>query len=113
MADVIVYLEGGPCDGTNHILTVAEGDEGTVVCKGGYYHVTNPVRIHNGDAIYAYAGKVPKPPPPPTLKAPHALGGWKALRKSVNRGMPDALHYSQGLNTAALRSLARARRVRL
>lgn len=49
----------------------------------------------------------------PTLSAPHALGGWKALRKSINRGMPDALNYSQRLNKQSLRSLARARKVRL
>jgi hypothetical protein len=47
------------------------------------------------------------------LRGPHALGGWKALRKSINKGMPEALGYSQHVTTRTLRSLAKARKVRL
>lgn len=50
--------------------------------------------------------------PPGTIKAPHALSGWKALRKSVNQGMPRALNQSQKARHAALRSLSRAHKVR-
>lgn len=49
--------------------------------------------------------------PPASLKAPQALSGWKALRKSVNRDMPAALRQSQKARQAALRSLSHARKV--
>lgn len=113
MADVIVYLQGGPCDGTNHILTAAEGDEGVVACKGGMYRVTSPVRVHNGDAIYAYAGKVPKPQPGGLGNDAAVMHGWSDVRRSINRHMPAALHSSQRSRKAALRILSHASKVRL
>jgi hypothetical protein len=52
-----------------------------------------------------------KPPKPP--KATHALGGWSDLRKSINRGLPQTLAHSQRVNRATLRTLHRARKVKL
>lgn len=45
--------------------------------------------------------------------APKAHNGWADLRHSVNHNMPAALRASQRNTRAALRSLSRARKVRL
>lgn len=52
-------------------------------------------------------------PPSRNISAPAALGGWKAIRKTVNRDMPQVLNDSQRKRRAALRHLSRARKVRL
>ena len=52
-------------------------------------------------------------PPSGTLNAPAALSGWKAVRRSINRGMPQALSDSQRARRAALRSLSHVRKVRV
>ena len=111
MAAVQAYLEGGPCAGTLHTITPAEGDTGTIICKQHVYKVVSPSQLHNGHPVFKDSGKVPAPPPPTVLKAPHALGGWKQLRKSINHGMPAALDHSQHVNAASLRSLHRAGKV--
>ena len=47
------------------------------------------------------------------VRAPKAHGGWAALRVTFNHAMPKALHDSQRTTTAALRTLQKARKVRL
>lgn len=113
MAGVIVYLNGGPCDGTEKTLTQKQFDSHTTTCQGTTYKYDAaagkgfelPV-FSSSDAFGGPSGGGG------VLKAPHALSGWKALRRSVNKGMPEALHASQKARRAALRSLARARKVR-
>lgn len=105
----IAYLEGGPCDGTTQRLPITNLNSYTITCKGGLYKQPNPPRNHGRDIVFAYAGKAASG----SVKAPQALGGWKALRKSINRGMPEALSYSQHVTTAALRTLSKSRKVRL
>lgn len=46
-------------------------------------------------------------------KAARAHSGWNDLRRTVNHRLPTALRTSQQNTTAALRSLSRARKVRL
>lgn len=111
MATGVAYLEGGPCAGTTHKLTPAEADEGQLVCKGGLY--TNPEQgqLHNGDVVFEYAGDAPGTPA--SVNAPRAHKGWHELRRSMNTNWPHALRDSEKLTRAALRSLHRARKVRL
>ena len=111
MATGYAYLQGGPCDGTRHLLTVAEADSDTVICKSSYYRNISSGHRPNGDIIFDYAGKVENPAP--TLKAPQALKGWKDMQRSINHTMPSSLQASARSRNAALRQLARARKVRL
>ncbi len=115
MADSTAYLEGGPCNGKTRTITPAEADAGQIYCKGALYQ--NPEKgLHHGPSIvFKYAGAAPSSGTGtgPNINAPQALGGWKALRKSVNKGMPGALDYSQHVTARTLRTLSRARKVRL
>jgi len=52
-------------------------------------------------------------PPAGTLNAPQALAGWQSLRRSINRGMPQTLDHAQRVNGQTLRTLSRARKVRV
>jgi hypothetical protein len=45
--------------------------------------------------------------------APKAHKGWAAIGRSVNKTMPDAIDSSRRTTSAALRTLAKARKVRL
>lgn len=45
--------------------------------------------------------------------APRAHKGWRSMRQSFNHKMPASLHASQRSGRAALRTLQRARKVRL
>lgn len=110
-----IYLTGGPCNGRTVSSDRIEGDlVAYIPCGGGYYVVDGTKRRPNGDLIFRYWGTTkPGPPAGPGLNAVQALSGWKALRKSINRGMPDAIRYSQRGTRAALRSLTRARKVKL
>ena len=112
MAETTAYLKGGPCDGKTQVVAVKGKPPLFVTCSDGFYNITKPRSYHGGNVVYKYAGKAPVPPPPAKLGAPHALGGWKALRKSVNKGMPHALTYSQKLTRQSLRSLGHSRKVR-
>lgn len=110
-----IYLSGGPCDGRTVPATQIQGSlVAYIACGGGYYVLNGDKRRPNGDLIFGYAGKTkPGPPQTGTLKAPQALKGWKALRKGYNRELPAAISYMERGNSAALRALARARKVRL
>lgn len=113
MAGVIVYLNGGPCDGTEKTLTQKQYDSHVTTCKNTVYKYDAaagkgfelPV-FSSSDSFGAPSGGGG------VLSGPHALSGWKALRKSVNKAMPEALNASQHARQAALRSLGRARKVR-
>jgi hypothetical protein len=105
------YLQGGPCDGKIVELTAAETDSASVYCKGAWYRNPGTGKRRDGALIFVFAGKPPGPGGP--IKAPKAHGGWTDVRKSVNRHMPAGLRRSQRKTRAALRTLSRARRVRL
>jgi hypothetical protein len=111
VADPTAYLEGGPCNGTLHAITPNEADSGEIICKGGLYKNPEQGAHSHGGIVFKYAGKVPSTKP--AITTPQALKGWQSLRKSINRGMPSALDYSQHRTTAALRELRRARKVRV
>ena len=103
------YLQGGPCNGQTG--TVGTGPSSlTIVCGGHNYRQTENTRP-NGDVIYLDAGAVGGKPS--SLKAPQALKGWKDLQRSINHTMPASLQASARSRNAALRQLARARKVRL
>lgn len=114
MAGVVVYLNGGPCDGTNKNLTQKQFNSHKTKCGGSTYtydptltaNFELPVFSTSADTGKAAGGAS-------SLKAPQALKGWQALRKSVNKSMPSALRSSRKASTSALRSLSRARKVRL
>jgi hypothetical protein len=110
-----IYLQGGPCNGrTVSADRIVGGLVAYIKCDGGYYVVDPGKHRPNGNLIFKYSGtSAPKPPSGPNPNAPQALKGWKAIRKAVNRGMPSALTYSQRHTSAALRTLHRARKVRL
>lgn len=111
MAGVTQYvLEGGPCNNRTGQLTPAIEQSGQLTCSGHIYKITSPVQNKGGREVFRDAGAVPTPPPPPGT--PHALSGWKALRRSINRDMPKALAASQHSRQAALRSLRGAHKVR-
>jgi hypothetical protein len=104
-------LQGGPCDGNTGDLTPAIDDSGQITCKGGLYKRTSPVQVSGGREVFKFAGKAP------TTDGgggtPHTHSGWNDLRKSFNKHMPRDLRASHRMTSAALRSLSRARKVRL
>jgi hypothetical protein len=108
------YLTGGPCAGKTQKISAAESDSGTIICKGGLYQNADTVR-GNGDIVFKYAGAASTGGggTSQTIKAPQALRGWKALRKSLNKGYPTTLAFMQHGNQDALRSLHQTRKVRL
>jgi hypothetical protein len=108
------YLEGGPCAGKTRKITAAESDSGTIICQGETYSNADGAHRPNGDIIFKYAPALAGGSGgTQTLKAPQALKGWKSIRKAWNQTLPTALQYSTRGNKAALRSLRRARKVRL
>lgn len=111
MATGDVYFKGGPCDGTTRQLTLAEADAMQATCKGGLYTNPGTGARHNGAIIFDYAGKAPQPST--GIKAPQAHSGWASIQKSVNKRMPNSLRSADRSLEAALRSLNRARKVRL
>lgn len=111
MAADTAYLKGGPCHGTTRKITTAESDTGEIVCKGALY--VNQGEHRHGDIVFNYVGKAPSAAPPPKLKAPQALRGWRDMQRSVNTHLPAALHTSKRAHRAALRELRRASKVRL
>ena len=115
MATGRVYLSGGPCDGKTKPSTDIKGSlVAYVACGGGYYTVSPTGKRHKGDLIFNYAGTTnPDAPTGPGVNAPQALKGWKAIRKGWNTTLPHSISYMQRNNKAALRSLSRARKVRL
>jgi hypothetical protein len=111
VADPKVYLKGGPCGGTTRTLTPAQADTGELTCKGALYKNPETGAHHNGAIVFDYAGDAPTVGG--TLHTPHTHKGWQDMRHSLNANMPKALRSSQHTTTAALRVLARARKVRI
>lgn len=110
-----VYLKGGPCDGrTVSANQIVGGLVAYIKCGGGYYILDDGVTRPNGDIVFKYSGaSPPQPPGGDGVKAPRAHQGWHDLRHSLNTKWPHALRDSERLTRAALRSIGRARRVRL
>lgn len=108
------YLQGGPCAGRTQTITAGEADSQTILCGGHTYHHTPGQNRPNGDLIFADTGAATGGAgTSQTLKAPAALKGWKAVRKAWNKKLPATIQYATHGNNAALRSLHRARKVRL
>jgi hypothetical protein len=105
------YLEGGPCDKTRVKLNTAEEDSGTVDCKGGVYHFGSYGQRPNGDIIAKYAGKITTTTT--NVKAARAHKGWSDLRRSMNSTQPTELSSARRCLGAGLRTVARARKVKL
>ena len=107
-----IYLKGGPCDGkTVSADQIHGGLVAYIACGGGFYTDAGTQRP-DGDEIFSYAGKT-APGPPGDDGTPHTHSGWQSLRKTVNHHGPKALHDAHNTTNAALRNLARARKVRL
>lgn len=115
MASGDIYLQGGPCDGkTVSGNQIVGGLVAYIKCGGGYYVVDDGVTRPNGDLVFKYSGKTqPGPPGGGSVKAPRAHKGWNALRHTFNAEMPKAIRSSQHSTAAALRTLQKARKVRL
>lgn len=109
MADTVVYLQGGPCDGETRTLKPSPTPVNQIVCKDGLYVYVYPPKYHNGDVIFTYQGVAPKQ----GSNTAHLHSGWSALRTSLNHNMPSALRDSRRMTGEALRTIARARKVRL
>ena len=113
MAGVVVYLNGGPCDGTEKTLTAKQYASKVTTCKNIVYKYD--AAAGKSFELPVFSSQDSNGAPADVgglLKGPHALSGWKALRKSVNRGMPEALNVMEKSRHAALRSLRRASKVR-
>ena len=113
MAETTAYLEGGPCDGKTQVVAVTGKAPLFVTCSDGFYNITKPHRYHNGDLVYTYAGIAPVPPPAGSVKAARLHKGYADLQHSVNVNMPTALTSAHRNLAAGLRSVHRARKVRI
>lgn len=116
MATSSVYLSGGPCNGrTVPASEIQGGLVGYILCRGHYYLDSGRTRP-NGNTIFADSGtSAPQPPSggggTSAGVAPQAHQGWGGLRQSLNRDLPTALRAIHRNQQAALRELARRRRV--
>jgi hypothetical protein len=90
--------------------------------SGQPYAVANPSKVAQdlgkwGSGIFqqAYVGAASTPPPSPggNLNAPRAHGGWRDLRRSINRNMPRSLNRAHNLTQQALRATSHGRRVKM
>ena len=114
MADVTVYLNGGPCDGTDKNLTQSQYDSHVTTCKSTVYkydaaltkNFELPV-FSSSDSAGVAAGTGGD------LKAPRAHSGWAAIRHSLNVNMVHRIDGAEQLTLSALRSLSHSRKVRL
>lgn len=107
----VAYLKGGPCDGTLRSLTQAEIDSGKLVCKGWQYDYSIVAGLTKGDETWVAIGPVALLNP--GAKAAHLHSGWKDLRHSFNHDMPVSLANAHRSLAAGLRTVKRARKVRL
>ncbi len=113
MANVVVYLEGGPCAKKLHTLKPGETDSGATQCKGGVYLVSNPARHRRGHLVFVFSQKQTDADNPPKLSAAKLHKGYADVQHSVNHNMPAALKRSHRSLSAGLRSVHRARKVKL
>jgi hypothetical protein len=115
MATHPVLLVGGPCDGQTKTLNDTEWNAGETTCQGAVYVFDGVNRQPQHLDHFTYRPGAPKPPPPEGggLSAPRAHHGWSDLQRTMNRKWPKALNASERLTRAALRSVSKARKVRL
>lgn len=109
MADYQVLLVGGPCDQKVKKLTADEFALGETSCSGETYIYDGVTRPAGSLPHFVYRPGSPQP----NVAAPKAHKGWKAMRTSFNTKMPAALHSSHRTTAAALRTLQKARKVKL
>jgi hypothetical protein len=108
-----VRLIRGPCAGQVKTLTPAAFAAGETSCKGATYIYDGVTRPKGQLPHFTY--RKGAPPPPPTgggVNAPHALGGWNAIRRVMNSQFPHAVHRMGKLNHATSTLIARRGRVR-
>lgn len=111
MANVTVYLQGGPCNGATRKVPAGEVSSFPIICKGAEYLYDHGKKRPNGDFIFLYGG--PTAGAGGGITASRAHHGWADVRHSLNHVMPGALRASETRTRAALRSLSRARKVKL
>lgn len=109
MADYQVLLVGGPCDKRIKKLTPDEFASGETTCSGAVYVYDGVTRPTGSLPHFTYRPGAP----PPGVKAPRAHKGWNSLRDTFNTTMPKSLRASQHSTSAALRTLQKARKVKL
>lgn len=109
MADYQVLLVGGPCDQQVKKLSPDAFALGETSCGGETYIYDGITRPTGSLPHFVYRPGSPSP----DVKAPKAHKGWQSMRTTFNSKMPAALHSSHRTTAAALRSLAKARKVRL
>ena len=105
------YLKGGPAGGQTGTLPPNQPAPAEIDRDGAKYTESSPIQRHNGALVYDYAGMLPVSGG--GGGTPHAHHGWAQIQRSVNHNLPHALNTSQRNTQAALRTLAKARRVRL
>lgn len=115
MAASRIYLKGGPCDGkTVSADEIVGGLVAYIKCGGGYYIVDDGATHAGADGVFKYAGKrQPGPPAGSDRIPPHLHHGWNQLRRSFNVHMVRDLDEATRITRKSLRSLSRARRVRI
>lgn len=112
---VVILLKGGKCDGTEKTLTQKQFDTHATTCKGQTYKLDRIDYPGEELPVFQWAG-IPQgggPTAADTVASPHTHKGWHDLRRSLNTNWQDALKSSESNQRAALRSLSRARKVRL
>jgi len=103
------YLQGGPCDGKTGQLSPAQEQSQQVICKNSVYKEDATDNTRRPDIVFRYAGKVPAPGG--GVKAPHVHTGYAAIQHVTNKKWDPAIVNSRKYAQAALRKLAKARRV--
>lgn len=106
---ITYILSGGPCDGKIGQISPSIAQSGEVTCKQHVYKRGDPVVVTGGHVVFKDTGRVQ--PPPETATAAHTHHGWHDLRVSINHNLPAALRKAKKSQAAALRSLARGRKV--
>ena len=100
-------------DNYSHLISALQGGDPYNLPNDAAKQVYNDLirwgtpEAANAYAVATYASQVPG------LKTPKAHEGWKALQVSINQHMPQELDASRRTTDAALRTLQKARKVRL
>lgn len=114
MADTTVYLNGGPCNGTNKNLTQAQFNSHVTTCRSTVYKYDKALTEQSELPVFSSSDSYGKAANTSyALTAPHAHKGWTSLMHSLNDHWRPALNESERNVNAALRSLSRGRKVRL
>lgn len=114
MADVTVYLNGGPCDGTNKSLTQKQYDSHVTTCKSTTYKYDKTLTQHSELPVFSSADSFGVTSTSSgNLKAARVHSGWADIRRSMNKHWPARIDSAERLTLSALRSLSHSRKVRL